>query len=410
MSNPEPIELDVTVRDEASAPLDAIAEKAATVEAAPATVDVETTGVPAATEQLDQVQSVKDHIDASPAVVELQTMFGDTREQLAAAEGQLDKVKAAAGGAKGEIAGLAAQALAQVPGVDQATGQMVTAFGTVAQSAEALGPAGVAAGTVAALAVFGIAKGAEQAKARTDELTSAFGDLAKASDEAFTRQSQQVWADAVLRSALDGKKLTDQFKDLAESAPAVARRMLDNADAIGLNSAAQKILGDAIHNAEAEQAQQKETTEKYGDAAQTAAAKTDGLTASTDAANASAAAAKGTTDDYIAVLATIPPNKRTEFLAAVNRGDVAAANAILDDVAAPRTALVKVVVQAISAGAQIGLAVQKAAAGAGGTVVSVTNVHLPAGARGVDALREVTGAARRSGSRYGNAAVSRARR
>jgi hypothetical protein len=42
--------------------------------------------------------------------------------------------------------------------------------------------------------------------------------------------------------------------------------------------------------------------------------------------------------------------------------------------------------------------------------VSITNVTLPAGSRGIDALREVTGAARRAGTRYGSAAVSRARR
>ena len=153
-----------------------------------------------------------------------------------------------------------------------------------------------------------------------------------------------------------------------------------------------------------------DNTEAAGNQAQTAAGKQDALAASTDGAAASAAAAKSTTDDYIKVLGTIPPDKRTEFLAAVNRGDVAAANAILDDTAAPRTAVINVAVHGANIGAQIGAMVRAGAAAAGGQVVSVTNVHLPAGARGVDALREVTGAARRSGSRYGSAAVSRARR
>jgi len=186
--------------------------------------------------------------------------------------------------------------------------------------------------------------------------------------------------------------------------------MLDQADAIGLNANAQKILRDAIADAEAETAQAKATQDQYGDAAQTAAGKLDAQAAASKAAGDAAAAAKSTTDDYIRVLATIPPAKRTDFLAAVNRGDVAAANAILDDVANPRTAIINVAVHGANVGAQIGAMVRAGAAAAGGQVVSVTNVNLPAGSRGIDALREITGAARRSGTRYGSAAVSRARR
>jgi hypothetical protein len=410
VSNPDPIELDVTVRDEASEPLDKIAAKTDQLETAETVVDVETTGVPKTTDQLQTVEDLRRHITESPAVLDIQSDFAAARGDLEAAEQHLDRVKESAGGAKGEIAGLAAQAVAQVPGIDQATGQMVSAFGAVAESASSLGPAGVAAGTVAALAVFGVAKGAEQAKARTDELTSAFNDLAKASDAAFTKQSQQVWADAILRSALDGKKLADQFRDLAESSPAVARRMLDQADAIGLNANAQKLLSTAITDAEAATAQAKKTQDQYGESATAAAGKQDALAASTAAAGSAAAAAKATTDDYIRVLETIPPAKRTEFLAAVNRGDAATANAILDGIADPRTAVINVAVRAANIGAQIGAMVRGAAAAAGGSVVSVTNVNLPAGSRGIDALREVNRAQRRAGTRYGSAAVSRARR
>lgn len=406
-----PIELDITVRDEASAPIDAIAAKAAGLEkASPVEVDVDTTGVPAATADLGEVESIKDHINASPAVLELQTMFGDTRQQLADAEQAMGKVEHAASGINGEVAQIAGNVIGQVPGVDQATGQMAAALGDVAGSAGNIGPAATAAGTVAALAMYGIEKGADQAKARTDDLTSSFSELAKASDDAFVKQSGQVWADMVLRAALDGKHLTDQMKDLAETAPAVARRMLDNADAIGLNANAQKILTDALAANAAETAQAKATTEQYGDAAATAAGKAGTLAASTDSAAASATAAKGATAAYIGVLNTVPADKRTEFLAAVNRGDVAAANAILDAAAHDRTAVINVAVHGANIGAQIGAMVRAGAAAAGGQVVSITNVNLPAGARGIDALREVTGAARRAGTRYGSAAVGRARR
>jgi hypothetical protein len=410
MSNPEPIELDITVRDEASEPLDKIAAKTDNLEHSTATVPVDTAGVPETTDELSGLEAMKKHLAESPAVLDIQTNFDEARGDLEHAEKQLDNVRESAGSAKGEIAGLAAQAVSQVPGIDNATSQMISSFGAVAESASALGPAGVAAGTVAALAMYGIQKGADQAAERTDNLTTSFENLAKASDAAFTKQSQQVWADAVLRSALDGKKLTDQFKDLAETAPAVARRMLDNADAIGLNANAQKILTDALAANAAETAQAKETTEKYGDASADAAGKQNTLAASTAAAAGAAAAAKGTVADYVQVLNSVPPDKRTEFLAAVNRGDVAAADAILDSVASPRTAVINVAVHGANIGAQIGAMVRGAAAAAGGQVVSITNVNLPAGARGIDALREITGATRRVGSRYGSAAVSRARR
>ena len=411
MSNPEPIELDITVRDDASVTIDAVAEKSKKLEQSPVEVAVDTTGVPAATEDLEHVETIAEHIANSPAVLDIQTNFAAARGDLEQAETHLGKVREAAGSANGEIAGMAGNVIAQVPGIDGATAQMSQSLGQVAQSAESLGGAATGAGTVAALAFYGIEKGADQAADRTDNLTKSFGELAKASDAAFTQQAQQVWADAILRSALDGKKLTEQMKDLAETSPAVARRMLDNADAIGLNANAQKILTDAIAANEAETAQAKKTNDEYGDSAATAAGKTDGLTASTAAAGAAADISKISVGDYVKMLATIPPDKRTEIAAAIAAGDIDRANALLNSVTnQQRTAVIDVAVRGINIGAQIGAMVRAGAAAGGGQVVSITNVNLPAGARGIDALREVTGATRRSGSRYGSAAVSRARR
>ena len=144
-----------------------------------------------------------------------------------------------------------------------------------------------------------------------------------------------------------------------------------------------------------------DTTDAAGNSAQTAAGKQDQLAASTKAAGDSAAAAKSTTDDYIAVLGTVPPDKRTDFLAAVNRGDVDAANAILDGVADPRTAVINVAVHGINIGAQIGAMVRAGAAAGGGTVVSQT-VFMPMGSQGP--------AVRRAGARFGNGVVNGARR
>jgi len=278
---------------------------------------------------------------------------------------------------------------------------MADALGNVAEQASNIGPAATGAGTVAALAMYGIEKGADQAAERTENLTSKFEDLASASDAAFVKQSGQVWADMVLRAALDGKKLTDQMGALVESSPAVARRMLDQADAIGLNSKAQDILKTAIADNEAAQIQAKKTQDEYGDSAVAAAGKQDSLAASTDAAAAAADGAKLSIHDYIAVLAGIPPEKRTAIQAAIDRGDLATAERLLNEAARDRTATISVLVHGINIGAQIGAMVRAGAAAAGGTVVSQT-VFMPMGSQGP--------AVRRAGARFGNGLVNGARR
>jgi hypothetical protein len=151
-----------------------------------------------------------------------------------------------------------------------------------------------------------------------------------------------------------------------------------------------------------------DTTKKAGDEADKAAGKQDKQAAATDAAAKAAQGASLSIGQYVALMATIPAEKKTEIQAAIDRGDLAEAERLLNAAARSRTAVINVALRGANIGAQLGTIIENSVPG--GTMVSLTTVNLPAGARGVDALREVTGAARRAGTRYGSAAVSRARR
>jgi hypothetical protein len=119
--------------------------------------------------------------------------------------------------------------------------------------------------------------------------------------------------------------------------------------------------------------------------------------------------------DYAREVLKLPPERVTKILADLDGASAAQVEAELKEL----TRLRYVGIKAVNVGGNLGLPGSTSAAaatasassgGAGRQVVSVTHVTLPPGARGVDALREVTGAARRAGTRYGSAAVSRARR
>jgi hypothetical protein len=112
--------------------------------------------------------------------------------------------------------------------------------------------------------------------------------------------------------------------------------------------------------------------------------------------------------DYGREVLGLPPERVTEILALIDNGSVVTVEEQLRELTAVRTVAIK----PILLGGNLGLPGATSTRPGGTAAVSTTtvNVTLPAGARGIDALREVTGAARRAGTRYGSAAVSRARR
>ena len=432
MSNPEPIELDVVVKDEASEPLDKIAAKTADLEKSTATVPVQTEGVPQATEDMDSLEFMKRHMSENPAVLALQTDFTEARADLDEAEAHLGRVRE-------KFAGIG-QGLQQLGLGDIArqtspiAGNLMDAAGAAASFG---GPMAAAAplALIAATGAAAIKKNMQEAaevKAlnvqNVKDFTQALRDGSSAAETLKDRLEKTgeikvatlidgvkditpalakagVTVDQFTAAAGGGKDGIDHLGAALKAAGVPAKEaivVLEGAVAVGQNmkeaneraAAVTKVLGD--------------TQAAAGDQAAGAAGKQDALAGATAGAGAAAAGATGQVGGYVAALATIPPAKRTEIQAAIASGDIARANAALDGLTnEQRTAIINVTLHPVGFGATLGAALGAAARSVGGTVVTV---NLPAGARGVDALREVTRAARRTGTRYGSAAVSRARR
>lgn len=116
--------------------------------------------------------------------------------------------------------------------------------------------------------------------------------------------------------------------------------------------------------------------------------------------------AKGAVLDYAETLKDknlLPPEIETKVIAAVDAGDLAEANRLLNDAAKTRTATINLdVVPNPSASDEL-----RFLRNVGGT--STVNVNLPRGYRG-DVVAEVTGGQRRNGRRYGARSVRYARR
>jgi hypothetical protein len=176
----------------------------------------------------------------------LANMVGNSAQDI----GALSGVAGSAGVALGQMAEYAADARLGGEGLGSALKSMAKV---------AVPIAGVSA------VMWAISRGAKQAAERTKELEENISDLATVSDKAFKEETLRVWAQMMQRAALDGKSLQDQLKELATDNIVGARRMLDNADAIGLNAEAQRMLADAIYEADAAAIEQAENNERYGD-------------------------------------------------------------------------------------------------------------------------------------------------
>lgn len=191
-------------------------------------------------------------------------MVGNSSQEL----GELIGVTGGAGQALGQLAEYFTETGIEARGAGSSIGAVVRQFGK-----SALPIAAIAAGMLA------IAQGAKQAKERTEELTDETEALSSALDEVFAKTVADLLSTMFLRAALDGKDLNDQLKELAETNTVGARRMLDNAEAIGLNAELQMALSRAIADTDAARRQQTETEERYGDAAADAAGDTKDLAA-----------------------------------------------------------------------------------------------------------------------------------
>lgn len=189
-------------------------------------------------------------------------MVGNTGQDL----GELAGITGSAGVAVGQLAEYFADTAIEA----KAAGQGVS--GAISSFAKAAVPiAGIAA------AMWAISKGADQAKERTEDLATSVDDLSTATDALFTKTAQDTLGQMFMRAALDGKDLNDQLTELAETNTVGARRMLEHADAIGINTDVQNTLASAIGKVEQEEAQAARSTELYGSAADKAAAASESL-------------------------------------------------------------------------------------------------------------------------------------
>jgi hypothetical protein len=279
----------------------------------------------------------------------------------------------------------------------------------------------------------------DAAQAATD-LNQAYADAADAST-AYA-DSQQRGADMIDRV---NQLLTDQAAALNAQVDAASSA----ADANRAENKALEDYGKTLHDAKASTDDVVDSAIALAKAHQQTAAEqakangqTQTATANLDSLNEgllnTAAGAKGPARDgilaYVAAVNQIPPEKLTEIQAAIDRGDLATAKALLDEASAPRTAAVNADANTAAASRDINAVANKnyqatvtvtavpgqgvryaggrlvpelssmplpPGGGEGAGVQPVVNVtqYLPRGWRG-DALGESRRAARRSGGLY----------
>ena len=170
------------------------------------------------------------------------------------------------------MVGNSAQDIGQLAGI---TGTAGVALGQMAEYAAdgniKLSNLAKVAGPMAGMAVamWAVEKGAAQAAKRSREFSEAVRDLSRATDEQVLRSLGA----AMMRAALDGESLTDQFRDMAEANLEGTKRLRDVALEAGYTRDQLKLLEAAIANEEKAIKQAEETHRKYGGTMDAVAAK-----------------------------------------------------------------------------------------------------------------------------------------
>lgn len=261
--------------------------------------------------------------------------------------------------------------------------------------------------------------------------------------------------DAVAGAQADAKKAVEDYtqtlQDQIDAATGAADAVLASSDAtIKLQDATantQKVLADSksthddhvqainaerdalIDSAKAQSTMADEQAAAAG-VTRSATDKVDGYNRSLeDNAKNSTPQAQKAAYDYLIQLNQIPPETATEIQTLVNAGKLAEANALITDASRTRQAAVDVTANTAQAESDIQKLIKtrnlqinaeiiaKGGAGYGsgygpGAVpssaaggVTTVNINMPAGARGVDVVRQVAGQTRRNGRRYGGQQV-----
>ena len=239
-------------------------------------------------EDLEEATKLFEKLDGQTGTVRLDAS-GNAADEVA----RFDKNVKSAGSSSSVLAntvGNTTQDIGQMGGIagtaGVAIGQMGEYMADAAAGGEGLGSImrnfGKVAVPIAAVtaAMWAFNKGAEQSKKRTEDLTDAIDDLTSATDANVLA----TWSQMFMRTALDGKNLHDQLRDLAEQNIVGARRLLDVSKAAGATTEQMKPLADVIAEVERAEAQEEASGKKFGESLANTASAADLVAASIDAA------------------------------------------------------------------------------------------------------------------------------
>lgn len=361
-----------------------------------------------------------------------------------------DAAKGFAGGTASEIAAMTG---AFGP-AGEAVGQLTEGLLEGGQSMTGLLTAGAGIGATA-LVMNELSSASERAAKRAQDVADSITEINRASDE----QALNQFAQTVTNLVVNGTPLKDYFADLAEGSIEGARRLLELLTQQGASAVYTDQLTTAIKEEERARKQNTTTTETYGDAVADSTEdiknqKAERFDQHLRDVDAAARAAKDGIDALRAGLnfEAEAENLETELTGAINGfnqygvqptreqlrqmkqdiinvGETAGATDVeietqLRNVDAGDYAAVKAASEAwarlnpillATALAQPNNRIKNPVPGNpspdGGTYGATTvNVMMPAGSRGVDVVRQLTGHARRAGRFYGAAVVTHARR
>lgn len=393
--------------------------------------------------------------DTSDHQVTLAKVTHETSDALFSLGTPIEGIKTLFGGAKSPVKDLTELLADAGITVDQWTASVAGGQGAAATFAAALAATNLSSGQQDELlnGLTNSQKDYESAAANAAAASKVFGDRAAVQAE-NTKAAEQATRDFAktqgdLQSDIDAandeidrqvKALDDQMsaaEDAADSGvdlqKAYEALTEATADTIKVNKDHTATSEDKAKALEAEKDQLRETAKKEQEYREevdashgvltTATQHVDGLTHSLeDQAKNATPAARAAAYDYIIQLNQIPAEKATDIRAAVAAGDLATANKLIEDAAKDRDSTIHVdantsaamkklqALQAFMVANRIsevgGVDVSAKAVGAApGGATTVVNINMPAGARGVDVVRQVAGQTRRNGRRYGTTPV-----
>lgn len=249
------------------------------------------------------------------------------------------------------MTGNSVQDLSQLAGMSSTAGVAVGQLAEYAADGNVkLSNLAKVAGPLAAIGVsmWAIERGAKQAAERTERLKVAMQELSTVADEQVLETFLRGLTDALLDD--EGGGVQGFIDTLAKDNLPGLKRALDLAGESGRVSAeGLKMMADAVAKAEAAAAQAKKTNDEYGESSTTASAAhnqaADDIEAAYERMGRAAEAEKQikikAIREWMGELENIPEEQLTEIRALLNNGDLATAEALLNQLVRERVAIIR---------------------------------------------------------------------